>query len=696
MHGLRRFLVLCSLGLSAVTVAAAAQDAGKPTERGDALLAGYFRAETEQLERDCLADVKTLADWTSRREEYRRQLFEMLGLWPRPERTDLKAQVTGRTEHPDFVVENVHFQSRPGLYVTGNLYLPRGLTKPAPAVLYVCGHGNVKVGDVSYGAKTYYQHHGAWLARHGYVCLTIDTLQLGEIEGLHHGTYREGMWWWLARGYTPAGVEAWNSIRALDYLQSRPEVDGERLGVTGRSGGGAYSWWLAALDERVKAAVPVAGTTDLRDHVIDGVVEGHCDCMFMVNTFRWDYPQVAALVAPRPLLLSNTDKDTIFPLEGVVRTHEKVRRIYRLYGAEKNLGLLITEGPHEDTQDLQVPALRWFDRFLKEEKRLVETAAVKLFEPPQLRVFRKLPDDQRNTRAHEWFVAAAPQPSAPASPAEWKAQREAWMEKLRTLSFRGWPAEPGPLGVREAFTKTAAGVRLTALDFSSQQGVPLRLWLTTPADGPAPERLVLRVMDDTTWQAWLGAVRSAFPDEVRDEIEAAPSPAGLQAGLDGMRAGKEAWAWLAPRGVGPTAWDPTPKKQVQNRRRFYLLGQSLEGMQVWDVRRAVQALRTRNDLRRLPLTLSGSGPMGGVALYASLFEPDVARLSLVALPPSHAEGPHFLNVLRFMDMPAAVAMAAERSRVELTTRGAQDWDYPASVVRVLGLPADRLKLEPLR
>ena len=135
----------------------------------------------------------------------------------------------------------------------------RGHPQPAPAVLYVCGHGNERTKDnVSLGSKTKYQHHGAWLARQGYVCLILDTLQLAEIEGLHHGTYHKDMFWWYSRGYTPAGVEAWNGIRALDYLQARKEVDPERLGVTGRSGGGASSWWIAALDDKPMADV----TTD--------------------------------------------------------------------------------------------------------------------------------------------------------------------------------------------------------------------------------------------------------------------------------------------------------------------------------------------------------------------------------------------------------------------------------------------------
>ena len=191
---------------------------------------------------------------------------------------------------------------RDRLYVTANLYRPKKIDKPAPAILYVCGHGRVAKDGVSFGNKTHYQHHGAWLARNGYVCLVIDTLQLGEIEGLHHGTYKLNQWWWVNRSYTPAGVEAWNCIRALDYLQSRPEVDPDRLGVTGRSGGGAYSWWIASLDDRIKCAVPVAGITDLTNHVVDGCIEGHCDCMFYVNTYRWDYDRLVALVAPLSLI----------------------------------------------------------------------------------------------------------------------------------------------------------------------------------------------------------------------------------------------------------------------------------------------------------------------------------------------------------------------------------------------------------
>lgn len=345
---------------------------------GDQLAKIYFANQTAEITNQTFAEINSLSDWTERRDQYHDQLLEMLGLDPFPERTPLNARITGSVENDGVIAERIHFQSRPGLYVTGNFYRPVKQDAPLPAILYVCGHGRVKRDGVSLGNKTHYQHHGAWFARNGYVCLTIDTIQLGEIEGIHHGTYREKMWWWNNRGYTPAGVEAWNCVRALDYLQSRDEVDGERIGVTGRSGGGAYSWWIAAIDERIKVAVPVAGITSLKNHVVDGCVEGHCDCMYMVNTYRWDYPMVAALVAPRPLLISNTDKDRIFPLDGVVDVYTRTKKIYQLYDADDKLGLHITEGPHKDTQELRVHAFRWFNHYLRDDDSLITSAAAPL------------------------------------------------------------------------------------------------------------------------------------------------------------------------------------------------------------------------------------------------------------------------------------------------------------------------------
>ena len=639
------------------------------TSRADIMLAEYFRAETAKLRDRCLTDVKSLEEWQVKRKVYREQLFEMLGLKPLPEKTDLKPVVTGKLEHEQFIVENIHYQSRPGLYVTGNLYIPKGLEKPAPAILYVCGHALVKKDGVSFGNKTAYQHHAAWFARHGYVCLIIDSLQLGEIEGIHHGTYRYKMWWWNSRGYTPAGVEAWNCIRALDYLQTRKEVDAKRFGVTGRSGGGIYSWWISALDDRIKAAVPVAGITDLQNHVVDGCVEGHCDCMYLVNTFGWDYPLVAALVAPRPLLISNSDKDTIFPLDGVVRLHEKVRNIYRLYGAEKNLGLNITEGPHKDTQELRIHAFVWFNRFLKDDSALIDKPAVPFFEPEQLKVFKELPADEINTKIHESFVPKNQQP-VPAR-RDSAQQHPVLLKALREKSFGGWPTpSPGApgLNIRQVFSAERDGIRLSAFDFTSQPHVRLRLYLAHRPGIEQPGQVVLNVPDDQGWTNWLAGMRIGFADELKDETLPEPNEDAfnhIRSRLAGIQDNNLVLAYVAPRGIGLTVWNPDERKQTQIRRRFMLLGQTLDGMRVWDVRRAIQVLHQIDLLDNLPVTLKGQRLMAGIVLYASLFEPDIVGLDLWHLPSSHRDGPVFLNVLRYLDIPQAVAIASKRTKVRI-------------------------------
>jgi len=664
------------------------------TSNTDQMLAEYFRTETAKLRDQCLADIKTLDDWKTKREVYRKQLFEMLSLEPLPEKTELAPVITGKVEHDEFTVENIHYQSRPGLYVTANCYIPKGLEKPAPAILYVCGHGRIKKNGISYGNKALYQHHAAWFARHGYVCFTIDTLQLGEIEGIHHGTYRYKMWWWNSRGYTPAGVEAWNCIRALDYLQTRKEVDKDRIGVTGRSGGGAYSWWIASLDDRIKAAVPVAGIVDLQNHVVDGCVEGHCDCMYLFNTYRWDYPLVAALVAPRPLLISNSDKDNIFPLDGVVRLHEKVRDIYKLYNAEKNLGLQITEGPHKDTQELRVHAFVWFNRFLKNENPLIDKPAVGFFEAEQLRVFDKLPGDQINTKIHESFVAKAPQPSAPQSADKWAKQRKVWMKALLEKSFRGWPtgAEAGSLDIKSVFSVEKHGIRFSAYDFTSQPHVRLRLYTAHRAGLNKTEMTTLDVLDEEGWKEWLAAMRVGFADELEDQMLPEPDENAFKRKQELFKNTKRVMTYFAPRGIGPTAWSADERKHTQIRRRFMLLGQTLDGMRVWDVRRAIQSLRTIDSTNDSSVGLRGKRQMAGIVLYASLFEPDIVRLDLWNLPGSHRDGPTFLNVLRYLDMPQTVAMAAERSRVRLYQKDDSGWQFPRTVAKKLGWPEKQFQV----
>jgi dienelactone hydrolase len=687
-HFFFRVLSRISRAFILVLAVASCAFAAEPqaASRANRVLADYFSREVASIESHPLGEPASPEQWEKTRAELRRELAEMLGLDPMPERTPLKVEKTGEVNGDGFVVENLHYQSLPGLYVTANLYRPEKSEGRLPAILYVCGHSNVMKNGVSLGNKTGYQHHGEWFARHSYVCLVIDTVQLGEIRGEHHGTYSKGRWWWFSRGYTPAGTEAWNGIRGLDYLVSRPDVDPARLGVTGRSGGGAYSWWIAALDDRVKVAAPTAGITTLHNHVVDGAVEGHCDCMFMVNTYRWDYDKVAALVAPRALLIANTDKDTIFPLDGVISIYNSTRRIYRALGAEAKIGLQIAEGPHKDTQPLNVGAFHWFERWLKnaDPMAVLDEGATKRLDPAQLRVFSKLPGDEKNTTIDNDFVPAARAPEVPADAAQWARLRDGWMAALREKCFAGWPSVPRDLDLRDAGSAAHDGVVLHAWDFTPQSPWTLRLYIAHHAE-VKPEELeliVLNVLDEAAWQDFRHMMAGHFSKLFAPADRAGADGHGFADEKKMFDGSKWAMAYVCPRGIGPTAWTGSEKQQAQRLRRFYLLGQTLDGMQVWDIRRAIAALRA-TPYGKAPLWLQSQHTMAGNTLYASLFEDGITRLDLHRLPPSHAAGPAYLNVLKFLDIPQAAAMAAERTRLRIYTPDKSAWSFPAQVAEKL-------------
>jgi len=632
--------------------------------RGDVMLTDYFRNEVAALTEHCLADIRTLDDWKSKRDEYRRQLQEMLGLRPMPERTDLKPAITGCVTNDEFTVEKIYFQASPRLYCTANLYLPAKLERPAPTILYECGHLRQMTNGVSLGNKTSYQQDGAWFARNGYVCLVLDSLQLGEIQGIHTGTRNLGLWWWNSRGYTPAGVEAWFGIRALDYLCTRPEVDTNRFGITGHSGGGAYSWTITALDDRIKAAAPLAGMADVQSHILDGVMDSHCDCNFFINTYRWDFPQVAALAAPRPLLIGGTDNDRLFRLTSTVRLHEKVRRIYGLYGATEKLGLVIAPGPHAETPELRLAALRWFNRFLKGEEKgaekPIEVDSKRFFAPTELRVFDKLPADAINSNIADMFVPLA------------KPERQSadgLCAALRKRVFAGWPDAETPLSPRRAFSVERDGVRFSAWDFLSQHDTQLRLYLLESAAGAAAEPVVLDMLDQPDWMNWLGEVSAAFSRELREEIATSRPPMANSSAFESLKSRlaekKVALAFFAPRGVGLTVWSGDEKRLTQIRRRFMLLGQTLDGMRVWDIRRAIQAIHFVHEPGSANVELRAGGTMAANALYAALFEPGVRKLELVDLPKSHMQGPDYLNVLKVTDIPQVAELVAAQAELKL-------------------------------
>lgn len=677
--------------------------ATSPARADETPLAEYFRVETARIAARPLLGIESAEVWKARRPDLQAKLKAMLGLVPEPPRGDLRVDVRGTVERPDFTVERILYQSLPGLHVSANVYRPKTPRGRLPAILYVCGHSKVEKDGVIYGSKAHYQHHAAWFAANGYVCLIVDTLELGEVAGDHHGTDAHGKWWWQSRGYTPAGVEAWNGIRGIDYLVSRPDVDPGRIGVTGRSGGGATSWWIGAIDDRVAAVCPVAGITDLTNHVVDGVVEGHCDCMYFTNTERWDYGVLAALVAPKPMLIENTDKDSIFPEDGVRRIHAQVEKVYSWYGAKDRLSLIVGKGGHADTEELRHPAFAFFEKYLKDKPGTAIVEPARKVPIEELRVLNKGETfaDSRNATIDGTLIPMFVPPKVPRAAAEWERMKADWIGTIKREVVAGWPADGDavPLDMKETGDKTRGSVRMRTYEYTSQSGVRLTFWAFAGAEEGAAKLLRVEVLDEHEWRDRGSLLVRAISDDpadpktpkagvtvynsgVSNTVFFVPGPAGAPRRQAGLRteAGLVT-VFVAPRGIGPTAWPDA--KDTHVRRRFLLLGQTLDGMRAYDVRRAIQAARKIDDWKGAEKTeIVASRSSAPAAILAALFEPKIEAVELIHPAESIEDGPAFLNLSRNLGMAQFASLLYPRElRIEKTAKDA--WRWASDLGRVL-------------
>ncbi len=455
----------------------------------------YLAREARQITDNSLSNLKTRADFARSLAARRREYMRMMGLADLPapaERGPVPYKVTGVVDRPGYRIEKLHYESLPDLHVTANLYLPATATATArkPGVLYVCGH--------VVNQKVHYQGHPKRFAELGFPTLIVETVQLGEVTGYHHGCYREGWFQWYSRGYSPAAIEMLNGIRGLDLLAGRPEVDADRLGVTGISGGGAVTWFVAAADERVKACSPVCGTSTLASHIYDRVVDGHCDCMWWVNTAKWDLADIGALVAPRPLLIASASQDGIFPIHAIREVHSQLAKLYRTLGVAGNLRLVETPGGHSYHERSRTAIFSWFLAHLAArdvapaEVGDIETDTARLETGDTLRVYAAgSPAGNRAITIQDELIPLA-SPPALNSMAGLEAARKQIVAKLLGDTFNHFPRTPPRLDIDEEFALDG-GVG-TRFAFTSEDGWRLHGLRRNPrnAQGTAPAVVVLR------------------------------------------------------------------------------------------------------------------------------------------------------------------------------------------------------------
>ena len=276
---------------------------------------------------------RTVEEVEKRKKELVFNLRMAAGLYPWPEKNDMQVRREPCAAFPGCKVEKIMFETRPGFWSTGNLYLPVPMTGPAPAILNVIGHWEEQ--RLTRKEEADYPQQLVNFARMGFVCLVTDMIGMVDSRQIsHHYGYGEKELW-CSNGL---GVQLWNNIRALDLLCAMPEVDGRRIGVTGASGGGSQSLFLALCDERIKACAPI--------NMISLSMQGGCHCENAPGLRRdTDNAEMCAMLAPRPLFLAGSTGDWTDQL--LTREYPAVREAYRPYRAEENVECFYQVAGHQ-------------------------------------------------------------------------------------------------------------------------------------------------------------------------------------------------------------------------------------------------------------------------------------------------------------------------------------------------------------
>ncbi len=603
-------------------------------------LQDFFVRVTRERYENLFTNLKSQSDWQARRAEVKLGLDRMLGFdraWPE---TPPEATITHRVERPDYTLECLVLKVAPGLYCTANLYLPKKGAKPYPFIIYQSGHSP----NGPYGNKSQFKHHGAWFAARGIAVLITDTIEMGELKVTHHGPYYYEWYDWYSRGYSPLSAEIFNARRAIDYLVTRPELDPQRIGATGISGGGVCTFFLAATDPRVKAAAPVSGECSTLGHIEGRLAVQHCDCMYSVNGAGLMFSEIGALMAPRAMLMCNATADPLYPMPYFNQLVDKMRVVYKLYTASDSLNTATAPGGHADSETIRLPVYEFFLReFLGSKEKITSHGAVDTLPDAELLCMRDgYPLDERLTRVHEEFMPKR----GGTVPRQWSAEaRQARcaevINQLRERVFAALPQDAPAPELSRAADGALWGRRLEKADYQALPGVTVRASLSLPEKAAPGSRMpAVLVVKDGSGTIWdnLGATdprAMAWGDRVALSIE--------------------------PLDTRSRTLEDSLAHQM--RRQAVIAGYSFDGIRIFEIMQGIKALRALPEVDPERVILYGRGEMGINALYAALLDGKVERVILESPTGSHLEGPYYPQVLTVTDIPEVTALLAGKVRV---------------------------------
>ena len=581
------------------------------------MLPSYLR----QKAGDLLADRARLVarfsgpeDLAKRRQYVRERMLAAIG--GLPERTPLNARQVGVIEREDYRIEKIIFESQPRLYVTANLYLPKRGQPPYPAILYPLGHES--------GAKA----HTAWqqmlgsLAKKGFVGLAWDPAGQGErsqfwdvdlnASKLGSSTVEHTMLGiqCVLTGDNMARYTISDGIRALDYLLSRKEVDPARVGVTGNSGGGTHTAYLAALEDRLHVAAPSCYLTSWGQLLRTIGPQDAEQCLLPWIGAGLDHADFIHAFAPKPYLMLSAIRD-FFSITGARGTYEEARRVYTLLQVPEKFDKVEADDGHGYTKPRRLAAYNWFGRHLKgmedraEEPEVVQAAEQELWCTPTGQVATSLGGEDVFTLNRKRAEAL-------------KAQRGAARDlAARVGSLIGLEPPRGEVPTRPYGTFTRPGCRVEKLVYESEQGIVVPGLLFVPDGGPAQKPAVVYVN---------GAGKAAGMEDVEPLI---------RAGLVVLAVDVRGWGETQPARTRPSGEFTRWFGDYESAMTALVLGKTLVGMRALDVSRGVELLARRPEVDAQRIYGHGKGGGAVPVLYAALADTRLRRVALEGLLASY-------------------------------------------------------------
>ena len=300
----------------------------------------------------------SLEAWKEKKEAIRRTVLISAGLWPMPEPSTAKPEIFERKEHEDYTVEKVLLPTFPGYYATGNLYRPKqdpNNPKRYPGIL--CPHGHWEHGRFTNSERGSVPGRAISFARQGYVCFTYDMVGYEDNKALidhNFGGKREALW-----GISPAGVQLYTSLRALEFIRTLPDVEVNRIGCTGASGGGTQTFLLCAVEDRIKVSAPV--------NMISAHMQGGCKCENLPGLrLNFNNMDIGATMAPRPMIMVCATGDWTKNTPQI--EFPAVKSVYELYKRPDNVDYHLVDAEHNYNRESREAVYAWFGKWFYRDR----------------------------------------------------------------------------------------------------------------------------------------------------------------------------------------------------------------------------------------------------------------------------------------------------------------------------------------